>query len=63
MIRERNQSMKLGLIGLDVVLAGLSFSLATILHFFIIDPQKRAFVSFCWMMSAMGGGKQRRAAR
>ena len=45
MIRERNQSVKLGLIGLDVLLAGLSFSLATILHFFVIDPQKRAFVS------------------
>ncbi|MBU43429.1 MAG: undecaprenyl-phosphate glucose phosphotransferase [Spirochaetaceae bacterium] len=44
-MRERNQSVKLGLIVLDLILAGLSFSLATILHFYVIDPEKRAFVN------------------
>ncbi|MCB1138138.1 MAG: undecaprenyl-phosphate glucose phosphotransferase [Leptospiraceae bacterium] len=43
-MRERNQSMKLGLIVLDLFLAGLSFSLATIAHFYVIFPHKRAFV-------------------
>ena len=36
--------MKLGLIVLDLFLAGLSFSLATIAHFYVIFPHKRAFV-------------------
>lgn len=44
MIRERNQSMKLGLIVLDLILAGLSFATATFVHFYLIFPEKRAFV-------------------
>ncbi|MCB1302687.1 MAG: hypothetical protein KDK37_00325, partial [Leptospiraceae bacterium] len=45
MIRERNQTMKLGLILLDFCLSALSFSLATFAHFFWLFPEKRALVS------------------
>lgn len=44
MLRERNQTFKLMFIGLDIVLAVVSYSMAVILHFYIISPEQRQFV-------------------
>ena len=44
MLRERNQTFKLMFIGLDLVLSGCAFVLATVLHFFVLSPEQRAFV-------------------
>jgi len=41
MIRERNQTFKLAFIGVDFVIAALSFASVVILHFFVLNPEKR----------------------
>ena len=44
MLRERNQTFKLMFIGLDLVLAALSYLIAVVLHFYILSPERREFV-------------------
>jgi len=43
MIRERRQSLKISYIFLDFFLSYISVIFATILHFYVISPEKRAF--------------------